>query len=74
MLVGNFLKLNMITGTNIISTIFRGAVNIPVFLFNLPMKLTGSKYRLEPGSKIFRYKFKFNFQPFELLKKRLLLT
>ena len=41
--IGEFLGMNLITGTNIISTIFRTFINLPITVNNLIAKLTKSK-------------------------------
>ena len=69
--VGDFLGINLITGTNIVSTLFRWIVNTPVKIISLFTKLIRSK-SYKPTHKIFNYEFKFNFAPFEFFKRKLL--
>jgi len=63
--------MNLITGTGILSTLFKGAVNVPISVANLGNKVLKRK-PYKPKSKIFKKNFKFNFGPFEFAKRKLL--
>lgn len=65
--MGDFLKINLITGTNIISKICSLIVNTPLFVANLLNKPFGS-YKFELKS----FNFKFNYGPLEYFKRKLL--
>lgn len=69
--VGDFLGLNLITGTNILSTLFKWTVNFPVMIVNLFAKLLRVK-PYKPTHRIFNYVFKLNYGPLEYLKRKLL--
>ena len=69
--IGEFLGLNLITGTKTISKLYRGTIRIPMHLINLFYKAIGKK-PIELKSGIFNHEFKLNWGPFEMLKKKLL--
>ncbi len=71
--IGDFLNMNIITGSNIISTLFRWTVNLPFTVANLGLKIARSKKTITPKNWLFNYKFKLNMGPLDFLKKKLLL-
>lgn len=69
--VGNFLGMNLIKGTNIISTIFNSSINLPINIYNIFRKIRKMK-AYKPKHKIFNHEIKLNFGPFEFMKKKFL--
>ena len=37
--MGDFLNLDLVTGTNIVSTLFNGTVNLPINIMNIGNKI-----------------------------------
>ena len=66
--IGEFLGIKLVTGTHIISTIVKFAVNFPILVNNLLNKV----FKFIPILKKFEPIFKLNYFPFEYFKRKLL--
>jgi len=67
-----FLGINYVSGTNIISTLFRWAVNLPFNAANLYHTVVQSKKRVVPKHWIFNYEIKLNGILLERIKRKLI--
>lgn len=72
--VADSLKLEYCSFTFIISQTFMVLIKTPFFIVNVILWLARVQTRLEFKHWIFNYRFKFNYFPFEPLKRRLLLS
>jgi len=63
--------MDLITGTNMLTTLFKTTVNLPTSVLNLFRKIV-KKEPYVPKSAIFSKNFKLNFAPFEFFKRKLL--
>ena len=72
--VADSLKLEYFSFTFIISQTFMVLIKAPFFIVNAILWLARVQKRLEYGHWIFNYRFKFNYFPFETLKRRVLLS
>ena len=71
--VADSLKLEYFSFTFIINQIFMVLMKTPFFIVNAILWLVQVQKRLEFKHWIFNYRFKFNYFPFETLKRRVLL-
>jgi len=68
MKAGDFLGMNLLTGTNLISTLVNTTVNIPKQIGNLKNKVLGKSKRYETRTK----QLKLNYGPLEFFKRKFL--
>lgn len=76
MRLGDFLGMNLITGTKTISVLYRGVANSPLWILNLARRMVG-KDKIVPKKRsllkqALNYEFKLNWGPFEILKRKLI--
>ena len=70
--VCNFMMIDYFDGTNIMSLLYRYAVNAPRYIVNIIRSLVHEK-PLVWDHQFFTHQFKLNFFPFEPIKKIILL-
>lgn len=73
--LADFLGMKAISGTFILTRLYQIIVKVPSYLANMALWACRSKRRIDiSGNKFLNYQIVLNFQPFEFLKKQLLLA